>query len=220
MNQHRLINSAIVFFTFFLCFLSAQAGATTIQAKVEHETPWVTFSYEGKSYNWYTEYSLTNGTTKNHFPFDAFCIENMTANQNMANYTLVNPGYSLFNTNKYSQAAWIADQYDKEVWNYDKSEIQSAIWEVVFETNGSFAINNGSFQITNQKNAVNLDNISDILNSVSNVNLSGYDFSGIKIAQIDGFQDFIIKTPAPESATMLLFGLGLLGVAGVSRWKN
>jgi hypothetical protein len=216
MKQPRLLNPAIVFFTFFLLLLSTQAGATTIQAKVEHNTPWVTYSYG----SWYTEYRLANGTTENHFPFDAFCIENVSANQNMAGYTLVSPGDSPFDTNRYSQAAWIADQYYKGMWTYNKSEVQSAIWEVVFETGSPFNINGGVFKVTDARGVVDLNHISDILSLVSGVNLTGYNFSGIQIAQIDRYQDFIIKTPAPEPATMLLLGFGLLGVAGVSRKKN
>jgi hypothetical protein len=221
MKQSRLINPAIGFFMFFLLLWSTHAGASIIEARVEHNNAYVTYSYGSTSYNWYTEYLLSNGTTENHFPFDAFCIENVIANQNMAEYTLVSPGDSPFDTTRYNQAAWIADQYYNGIWaNYNKSEVQSAIWEVVFETNASFDINGGVFKISNARGVVNLTSISSILSTVSAADLAAYDFSGIKIAQIDGYQDFIIKTPAPEPATMLLLGFGLLGVAGIGRRKK
>ena len=52
-------------------------------------------------------------------------------------------------------------------------------------------------------------------NSVEEI--SAFDASGFWVAKIDGHQDQLVAAPVPEPATMLLMGIGLLGLGAVGR---
>jgi hypothetical protein len=101
------------------------------------------------------------------------------------------------NDTRYNQAAWLFTQ----VGTYTPTDIQRAIWQVM-----------GLGPTVYNSNLVDLAR-----------NYTGFDTSGFVLFSSprtgttygEEYQDYISRVPEPT--TMLLFGLGLLGIAGIRR---
>lgn len=168
--------------------------------------------YSGGDPNYYADY---DGTVKSSdFGYttglvEIFCVSPQDANGGDQNYSF----YTITAGSALSQAAWIADNWFKYrgATDSNKAEAQKAIWKImnVMDRIGfaglDVALYNAALVQTNY--------VTNNWIYAQNPVVGG---SGL------GYQDYLTPytpppTQAPEPATMLLFGLGLLGLAGIRR---
>jgi len=155
---------------------------------------------------------------------DVFCVENASM---WGSPTTKYDFYHITDTevaSKYTQlaeATWYANWFVNSVGtDNDKVSAQLAIWNAMdMTTNTTFTGTgtSGTIDISTLINNYGLAN--DQSNFVSDWAVAVSPFSETIDWGVAG-QNFLVQNPVPEPATMFLFGIGLLGLAGVSRKKQ
>ena len=97
----------------------------------------------------------------------------------------------------------------------DQAAFQIAIWEIAYETSGSYDIANGSAQFSGSAAAL----ATTWLNALPTTNtFNVMVLESVAARGMEGHQDVVYATPAvPEPTTYALMAAGLLGVGFVAR---
>jgi hypothetical protein len=164
--------------------------------------------------------------------YEAFCVDllrwsNSTSvgahTADLLSWNLYNPATA---ATRAAAASWLLNTYLGQAGT-DNSALQLAIWEVLYETSGTWATDSGNVSFSNSSANLINETAQAYLNRASTDGASAYTGNGVWIQTDDSgtvpnlyYQDFATTIPVPEPGSIMLLGSGMIGLAVVLRRRR
>lgn len=198
--------------------VAAPAFADTVNLSGFTFTPATSVSVSSPNYSGQAGQftGLLNGNS-----FVTYCTDlaqSFAFNTNYTDYTVVS-GVSAWGAQRSLDLdRWISwnDQFAYPTDAAMSAAVQAAVWEILYETSGSYDLAGGTFVATSGDSATQT--------WMNSVNWAG--LSSVNVTQhVDQLysrehQDFLVMTAVPEPSTYALFAAGLAGIGFIARRRT
>ena len=219
--MRRVVLSSVV--AACLALVGSQAHADDINLTGFVRNPASVLNLTGGPVNYTDEGSgQFMGTYGSNASFQTYCTDlaqTFSFNTTYTDYTVIG-GVMAFGADKSLALDELMSAAIRAGFPFDADSsalIQAAIWEIIYETSGSYDFASGSFTVTSN-NATTQNYLSTA------INFGGLPFEPVTyhVDQLhsDNSQDFLVITAVPEPSTYALMFAGLAGMAFVARRRS